>query len=196
LKKDTAATKNVLIEKYENEISEKSRMNENLFVVLKQHTEKTFSNMEYFYSQVEQTIHDKLNLTRQSSESSSRDDSQGLDKEDLETFAFFSRLYAKHKANMNIEKMFKAIAKHMVEFKARLKANLTHGIKEAVAELGSHQLRLNQELDKQLKTRAQFIDGAISMNSAQLQQDNWKFSNYAYFIGSYLTTIGKRRKIH
>lgn len=174
------------IEKYESQISEKY---EN---VLKEHTDKTHSNIDHFYTNIGITIRASLNLTRLHGTSDSKNEDGTFDQDDLETFEFFSRLYKKHKNNMNVEKMFKTIAKHMIEFKMRLKTNVTHALKDVVDDFATNQVKLNRELDKLLRKGVGF--GSTSdESSGESQQLNWKFSNYAYFIGSYLTTIGKSR---
>jgi hypothetical protein len=164
--------------------------------LLQQHVDKTYANLEQFHVDFEKTIDVTLNLSQQSNVGVNSE----LDKDDLETFTFFSRLYNKHKTNMNVEKMFKSIAKHMIEFKVRLKANLTQNLKSAVNEFGESQARLNGHLNKVLVSAFPVGDGDESQNSkynsievGQQKTDNlnWRFSNYAYFIGSYLTTIGE-----
>lgn len=136
------------------------------------------------------------------------DDDVTFDPNDLETFALFARLYRKHKNRMNVEKMFKTIAKHMVEYKMRLRANLTSSMRAVFDDFAQQQVKLNRELDKLLRHRKSQLPSSSSDSDASGEsRDNgdddrvddeeslthpsdWRFSNYAYFIASYLTTIG------
>lgn len=97
---------------------------------------------------------------------------------------------------MNVEKMFKTIAKHMIEYKVRLKVNLSSTLRQAFDEFAQHQLKLNSELDKLLYKQSSVSSRRRARSYDENDDDdyshpsNWRFSNYAYFICSYLTTIG------
>lgn len=193
MKKDASKT-------YDNGLSEDTSSRA-IADLLKQHTDKTRSNLDQFYANLDTTIHATLNLSRNGANraKSDEDPASGFDPDDLETFKLFSRLYNKHKNKMNVEKMFKTIAKHMIEYKVRLKVNLSSTLRQAFDEFAQHQLKLNSELDKllhkQSSTRSRGRRVAPSYDNNDDDDDyshpsNWRFSNYAYFICSYLTTIG------
>lgn len=89
---------------------------------------------------------------------------------------------------MNVEKMFKTIAKHMIEYKTRLRANLSSMLRKSFDDFGVNQAKLNGELGKLLQKTSSSRTGRNIIDEPH--PSNWRFPNYAYFIGSYLTTIG------
>lgn len=173
---------------YENKLDDKNTK-QNVANSIKLYSEKTSMNLNSFHANYEKMIENTLNLTNLNLKNTNPED------DDIETFEFFSKLFNKHKNNMNVEKMFKSIAKHVIQFKFKLKTNLTHNLHELVGEFAHSQNQLNNNINDLLKGKLKNVDEPKQSHvedTTFTNSDNskWKFTTYVYFIGSLLTTMG------
>lgn len=110
------------------------------------------------------------------------------DLSDIETLRFMSQLYNQQKKNVNIAQVFRSIAKHLIEFKKKLKANLDKNLKNLVVEYENVH---KSNLDKWKSTSEWIMDeNEEGMSQRSHKIPKWNFFTSVYYIGSLLTTIG------